>query len=74
MSVAPENAVTTDPRLVEVTRLSNRGDVLQGRKLYPDGLEAKGAEDKVADHDNGVWTTVIVQCLHQGLLSSMNST
>ena len=51
MSVAPENAVTTDPRLVEVTRLSNRGDVLQGRKLYPDGLEAKGAEGEAARGD-----------------------
>ncbi len=26
---------------------------------------------KVPDHDNGVWTTGIVQCLHQGLLPSM---
>ena len=29
---------------------------------------------KVADHDNGVWTTGIVQCLHQGFLPSMTRT
>jgi hypothetical protein len=30
--------------------------------------------EKVADHDNGVWTTGIVLCLHQGLLTSMTRT
>ena len=29
---------------------------------------------KVADHDTGVWTTGIVQCLHQGFLPSMTRT
>ena len=30
--------------------------------------------EKVADHDNGVWTTGTVQCLHQGILPSMTRT
>ena len=29
---------------------------------------------KVADHENGVWTTGIVQCLHQGILPSRTRT
>jgi hypothetical protein len=29
---------------------------------------------KVADHENGVWTTDIVQCLHQGILPSRTRT
>ena len=29
---------------------------------------------KVADHDKGVWTTGIVQCLHQGILPSRTRT
>ena len=29
---------------------------------------------KVDDHENGVWTTVIVQCLHEGILPSRTRT
>ena len=48
MSVAPRIAVTTDPWLVDGDSLVKPRRRFAGRKLYPDGLEAKGARGEAA--------------------------
>ena len=48
MSVAPRIAVTTDPWLFDGDSLVKPRRRFAGRKLYPDGLEAKGAGGEAA--------------------------
>ncbi len=51
MSVSPENAVTTDPVLVEQEPSRETRRRLEERKTDPDGLDDKGAEGGAAPGD-----------------------
>ena len=51
MSVPPKISVTTDPWLVDGDSLVKTRRRFAGRKLYPDGLEAKGAGGEAARGD-----------------------